>query len=125
MIDVRSADRALAVLIKRAKNNYEPCLGPRVPLPLSSLLLACLAVDPTRRPAAAGARVAMASLMTQADAWGRDAADEGGLEGVAEQPPSLADTPAESTAGSSATGGSHHAAGSGGLTPSAVADANT
>lgn len=97
--------RQLKIMIQRARTNYEPSVGARVPPPLASLLLACLAVDPSARPSAAGARVAVASLASQADAWGGAA---GGDDGSS-QLPTLAGTPSD-TSGSNSEGAAAAAA---------------
>ena len=62
--------KELKIIIQRARTNYEPHVGARVPPPLASLLLACLAVDPQARPDATGARIAAAALAAQACTWG-------------------------------------------------------
>ena len=74
LVCIDSHLKPLKILIQRARANYEPCIGERVPLPLATLLRACLAVDPCIRPSAAGARVALAELFPAAGSWPRGAA---------------------------------------------------
>lgn len=84
--------KELKIIIQRARTNYEPHVGARVPLPLASLLLACLAVDPQARPDATGARIAAAALAAQAGAWGG-----GGGAAAGDGSPHLAGTPTDTS----------------------------
>ena len=80
LASVDSQMRPFQILVQRARNDFEPVVGPRVPPPLASLLVACLAVSPESRPTATEARIALASLASQARAW--DAVERGGAGGT-------------------------------------------
>lgn len=49
--------------------SFKPCIAAEVPPPLASLLRALLSVAPQARPTAEVARIALASLSSEALAW--------------------------------------------------------
>ena len=73
--------RPLQIFVQRARNDFEPVVGPRVPFPFASLLFACLTVAPDARPTATAARLALAALASQAGAWDAAEGSEAGGAG--------------------------------------------
>lgn len=72
---LRRAERAagrvtpIAPGLRRALLDYEPSVSPRLPVPLASLLLSLLAVDPALRPSADAARVRLAAMSADSVDW--------------------------------------------------------
>lgn len=64
--------RMLCIIIKRRLLNFQPCIPPRVPQALATLLRALLAVEAEDRPSAEAARTSLASLAADSVTWGAE-----------------------------------------------------
>lgn len=61
----------VVIIVRRAIQNFEPCIAPGVPVALAALLRNLLAVDPAGRPSAEEARKCLAGLAAASVTWAR------------------------------------------------------